>query len=290
VPVVVKVFNSAGEQVYGPAQPLMFYETPYSAVALGGPFVPDLGGQVAIQLVGAGQYDQFAWAGQGDGGQLVAGGTYMVVFQTKDGTGATVSLQVAVTVLRQQVQSSVTIYNSAGELVRHFSTGLSILNGLTLSSNSLVVGHSGVTITTGAVGSPTVVWDGLNDAGQPVAAGLYDIKVTKTLPGAADTQYSAWVQVLKAAGSPLDGLVAGPNPLRGPAAALTLKLPNLSPQGQVKVGLYTLAGELVYGNSMIGGTLVLPMHDMANGIYLLAVDAQDGAVSQRKVMKIAVVR
>jgi hypothetical protein len=288
----MKVFNSAGEVVYGPAQPLMFYQTPYSATAQGGPFIPDLGGQVTLQLTGAGQDDLVVWGGQNDGGQLVAGGIYMVQFQTSGPTGDPITLQVPVTVIRQQAISAVTIYNSAGELVRHFSTGLSSLTGLTLSQGSFVAGFGSVTLTTGALGSPTVAWDGLNDAGQAVAPGLYDIKVTKSAPGAADIQFSAWVQVLGASGRPLDGLVAGPNPLRPGDDALRLSMPNLPADATLKLGLYTVDGELVYAHGgAAAGTVSLPVRSsLASGIYVLVVEARTSALSQRRMIRVAVLR
>jgi hypothetical protein len=269
----------------------MLYNTPYSAAAQGGAFVPDAGGTVTIKLAGAGQIDTFVWGGLNDGGQLVGSGTYLVQFSTQGPSGEAVMLQAPVTVLRQQSSSRLSIYNAAGELVRHFDSGLGAVSGLSLSAGTLVAGHGSLGISTGGAGSPSAAWDGLNDAGQPVTAGLYQVVVEKDQSGASSVRFGAWVQVLRAAGQPLAGLLVGPNPYCPCKGAMQVKLPNATAQAAVRLSLYNVSGELVVSHRGTGSLLSLPVKpDLASGIYVLVIEAKDGDLAQRATKSVAVVR
>lgn len=287
----MKVFNSAGELVYQPSGPLYFYHQPSSAVALGGPFVPDANGTASFQLLGAGQNNVVSWDGRNQGGQWVAGGTYQVVFQGQAPDGTSQTLVVTATVIRQQSASTLAIYNSAGELVRHFSISLTAVSGLVLSAQSLVPGKGSVGIQVSTSPTAAVSWDGLNDQGQRVAGGLYQVKLVKEDPGASSDQFSAWIQVINAPSSLLEGLAAGPNPVAAGQGSLEIRLPALDDTAQVQVGLYALDGELVEQNAASGNLDTLPLpHGIAGGVYLLVVQARDHGLAERKVIKIAVIR
>jgi flagellar hook assembly protein FlgD len=84
-------------------------------------------------------------------------------------------------------QMTVTIFNSAGEIVKHLFLGTSSImpGGFTLSASGLVEGGKGVDlIFPGEIqgGEKSLVWTGTNDNGQPVSGGTYTIQVQTTDP------------------------------------------------------------------------------------------------------------
>lgn len=99
------------------------------------------------------------------------------------------------------MQLVVTIFNSAGEVVRHFFTGTSqnLLTGFAISSSSLAQGGGGVTLSFGGEiqgGGNSLVWLGTNDNGQPVSGGTYTIMVQTTDPYGSVQSWTKSVTVI----------------------------------------------------------------------------------------------
>jgi hypothetical protein len=225
-------------------------------------------------------------------GQLVAAGVYTVEFT--ETTGATpVSFVAQATVLTVESQSSLSIFNSAGEVVDYFPLVPGAAAYLDLSSDSFVPGPGkGVTISWGP-GADSMQWDGVNSAGEQVASGVYTVQITSQSPGSALVTLKGLVQVVDASTDLLGGALLAPNPIAGSGQTLHIYAPNLQASDSLEVGLYDLAGQLVakaYGEGS-GMQMTLP-NEAAGGIYLVVLQARSAetGASQRKVLKLAVLR
>jgi hypothetical protein len=102
------------------------------------------------------------------------------------------------------MQVVVTIYNSAGEVVKHLYSGSSqnFPNGFTLSSTAVAPGGSGVSLDLGGKiqgGGSTLTWLGSNDNGQSVSPGTYTIQVVQTDPFGGIKSWTQAVTVMPAA-------------------------------------------------------------------------------------------
>jgi hypothetical protein len=89
----------------------------------------------------------------------------------------------------------VTIYNSAGEIVKHLYNGDSqFFTGFSMSGNAIEAGASSLTLLFGAAiqgGANQLVWLGTNDANQYVSGGIYTVQVKLTN---SFGQVSSWTQ------------------------------------------------------------------------------------------------
>jgi hypothetical protein len=104
------------------------------------------------------------------------------------------------------MQLVVTIFNSAGEVVRHLFTGNSqnLTSGFTTSTTGLVSGGAGVTLNFGGEiqgNGTSLTWNGTNDNGQPVSGGTYTIQVQTTDPFGATQSWTKSVTVMPQANS-----------------------------------------------------------------------------------------
>lgn len=282
----LRIYNSAGEAVYAPDQPLLFYRQVTGAKALGSAFIPDEGGSLAVQLQGAGAL--WSWDGRNSGGQWVQSGAYTLVFTGGGDGGDPVSFSVAAQVLRSGASDSVDVFNSAGERVRHYPLRLGAVSGLKLSADRFVPGQSqDLGLDWG--GSAGLAWDGRDDAGRKVASGLYEVRINKHEAGSGTLVLRASVLVLETPSALLAGALAGPSPLRR-GQRLRLLAPALGASGRLKAVLYDLAGERVLNGEGRGPALELPGTDaLAGGAYVLAVEAEEDGTYEQKLLKLALI-
>jgi hypothetical protein len=113
----VTIYNSAGEkvrQLYQGGSQIMpggFSESVGAFEALAG----------SVSLVFPGQLQSggssLQWNGSNDGGQAVGAGSYTIMVSLVDAYGAVQTWTKNVTVLPQALSQSLSVYNSAGELV-----------------------------------------------------------------------------------------------------------------------------------------------------------------------------
>jgi flagellar hook assembly protein FlgD len=288
VGITVHVLNSAGEVVY--TGPLMMYNHGLTGVTTtDGAFVPGSGVDAVFQLQGAG--GTFTWDGLNSSGQVVQAGVYTLEF-IQTNSPATGNFPTQVTVLSSQNQGSVSIFNSAGELVQYFPLISGSAAYLSFSENSIVPGTSGVKISWGTAGADSVTWNGLDSGGAQVASGVYKVVVTTQSPGSPEITLVGSIQVLDPSSDLLSGAVVAPNPLGAPGQSLTVYAPGLSASDSLAIGLYDLAGQLVaqsYGEGP-KQSLTVPS-SAAGGIYLVVLRAHsvETGANRRKVCKLAVI-
>ena len=278
--------------MYQVPNPIMVY-APMNGVSVlgGGAFVPELHGTVTFSLNGT-QGGTYTWNGANANGQLVEGGVYNVSFVEPSTTGGLPAEYSAGTnVLREQEAGGVKIFNSAGEVARHWA-GLvpTCSDPLVLSVRGFVPqpGRVGVKFAWGPDASTdSAGWDGLTDAGVVASAGVYEISVTALVGGKQVTQ-SAFVEVLNQNPDLFAGTALSSNPLKG--GPLTVWMPDLGEADQVHAQVYSLAGALVEEQQTQGSVLTLPMLKEADGIYFLVLTAKSlSGETDRKILKVGVV-
>ncbi len=286
---MAKVFNSAGEEVWHSDGYIQMYSAPIGLQPINTSFVPDDNG-VASYLI-AGPDIVFAWNGTNSAGQYVRTGMYHVQFSIRDSFGTETTLSQEAQVLRSVNRNHIDIYNSAGELVKHFDAPATPLTELRLNSDKLVPdATAGVNISWG---SGSVNWNGVGDNGRRVKDGTYTVKITREEPGKAPVVMAQTLTVLNTPVTLLADVAYGPNPVGPKDPYVKIIVNSLPTGGRVSLSAYNLNGELV-GQIQGGATLLwYPINgkSLAAGIYLLRLEAEDDLGNHdSRTLKIALVR
>jgi flagellar hook assembly protein FlgD len=300
--VTVAIYNSAGELV----RTVFDGDMAGQPVSVQSAYLPPTANgtlPLLLQLGGSGN-SGLIWDATNDNGQAVAGGTYYVKVQTIDPYGTVTAFTQGVAVLPPVAADSIDIFNSAGELVRVLPVPAAggAATDMNVKGPAVAVGGngSGVAFQVAQVGGGgVVIWDGLNDQGQPVQSGSYMARLIHSVAGQATTVKIIGITLLTLPGSSsqaaLAAAVAGPQPwtpAAAPSGRLMVAYPPL-PGRQVWAGLYDLAGELVLSalDADGSGLLSLPMGRVSAGVYLLRLKACAGAATlAARTMKVAVIR
>jgi hypothetical protein len=300
----LQVYNSAGELVmtlfHGAAE-----YPPNGLQVSGSPSFIAGEGNVGFTFAGALEGlarngNTILWPGENATGQYVSGGVYTTVLTQVDTYGHTTSYSTAVTVISTILEASLTVYNSAGEAVRHLSAaGLGSGAILNVPVTSKAIGWNAATgqpsgafeIDLGGSGSGAS-WNGENDSGVLVAPGSYTIRLVCEQQGGLTTIQSKSVVLLE---TPLNGLGA-PHAVPGLWTSGPLEIAfNPLPSGeQVRVRIYTVSGKLAeecWGQGPAGMVDVPSPQALASGVYLVDVAAlKDSSLLERKRAKLAIVR
>jgi flagellar hook assembly protein FlgD len=283
--VVMAIYNEAGERVK------LLYEGPAQTVGTSVAVLPGsaLG---TIQLTGftSAQGSVLTWSQDNDSGQAVGNGVYYAKLTSTDAFGSETSYTEAVTVLAQPDAGSIEVFSSAGERVRliRLPAGLSPSDMDAVSATFVAgldpVGGApvdGLRLTVkGSSGTQQLVWDGLNDQGQPLASGTYMVSLSRSQAGSARTLKTLSVTLVSAVDDTLQaclaGAMVGPNPLKGDGPlSLAYRLP---PRGTGVARLYALNGELVdSGDDLAGNGRIVLRANLAEGVYLMEFRIQEGA-------------
>jgi uncharacterized repeat protein (TIGR01451 family) len=291
----VAVYNEAGEVV----KEILVRE--YSQPILDITLITDrmidsLNDQVDIYYQGylIGEWDGTNWSGD-----PAPNGIYHVKVDNVDTMGSVTTATQQAIVSRSIHRTEVTIYNSAGEAVRHLYEVLSDpgpdgLSGVTLTSAVIQPGAQGGTIPTqlGVLlsGGTTVIWDGRSDNGSVVTTGQYFVEVHVADGQGGDQQITHAVLVDGDKGQMGAGVVtAMPNALSATAPTAIF---NATGAGvtTLKVRIYTTAGELVEDQLQgPSGVVSWTPDNIASGLYLAVVEVSDAkGLLSTKVLKISV--
>jgi flagellar hook assembly protein FlgD len=273
----IEVYNSAGELVATIAQDLACYVQPDGMQAVKQAFLPDSEDQGTFLLVGPNLVE--GWDGKNTNGQMVSSGAYVVQAQVTDPFGKVKVMSTTLTVVRQDREVKVEVYNSAGELVKHFDqpvSGTGSSTGISLDKTHLTEGQS-LNINYGLGSIP---WDGRNDSGQMVQSGEYLVKVTRSTGMGQTEVFSQSVTVVNGVSNSLSTALVAPNPAQLSDGKVSIYLDlSLSGPIQVQAFIYDLAGELLaqFSNQGHPNSLEwkLTGHE-ASGIYLVRLEAKDG--------------
>jgi hypothetical protein len=251
-----------------------------------------------------------AWTGMNDSAMLVQGGVYTIKAEITDQWGQTTSLVKSVEVIPGGIQQSLRIYNSAGELVRVVPISTPVTGATRLD---LAVGTDSYALeidpATGKAKQPLQVdvignggaspqtWDGLNDAGVPVASGTYSIQLVSNEGGQSTVVMARSLTVIKIAedATILANAVVGPNPATSKDIPQIVYDPSsLAPERSCNAIVYNLAGEYIgrADDPNRSGRISLPLEKaQASGIYLVRFTVQVGsAIVESRLLKLAILR
>jgi hypothetical protein len=289
--VKLQVFNSAGELVTTLATDMAVFAQPTGMRGSDPSFVPDLGGVGTFVI--SGSEVPSSWDGKSQSGQVVQSGAYEVLATITDSFGHETSFNTTLTVIRQDTTVKVEIYNSAGELVKHFAEQA---NGQAATSqigplSSKMTSETELSINWG--GNSPEKWDGTNDSGQLVQSGQYLVKVTRNTSTGQTEVFSQSVTLLETPRELLDGVTIQPNPAQTTDGMVRILVPSVSNQTKVQAEVYNLAGEKVaqLTNQTQGQEIDWVLNQASPGIYLIRLKAQDSSGHQQiKTLKAALVR
>jgi hypothetical protein len=230
---------------------------------------------------------------------MVANGAYYVKVDSVDAYGTTTSVTKSLSVNRSVSMVGLTVFNQAGEAVRHLSQTYSgpiddITEArLTASVISPTNGTSeGVTTTSVMSGSALFgTWDGRNDGGNIVNNGQYYIELKVDDGKGNHSTVDLTVSVLATRGGG-QTMVVRPNVLTKDHPVGTID--GGVAGGTVHVKVYSLTGSLVETlNGVPGsGTAQLNGAALSSGMYILVGEVKkvDGTVAQNFHTKVMVVK
>jgi hypothetical protein len=300
--VTVNIYNSAGELVRGlysgsaeyPANQAQVLQTANQAGGV----------QVDITGLGGSAGSNLVWNGTNNGGQAVGGGSYYVQISSVNSFGQVQTLDKTVSVVGTGGPVTLSVYNSAGELVANLNSELPLASQATDMSlppgqNSVVSstdpsgGGLKITLTLAGGGTTTVPWNGLNSQGQPLQAGNYLLTLTQIEAGSNENLKTLPVVVVGAPDSSAKTMAHSalvvPNPVEGGWFDVQYQ-----PAGtDMAVGvLYSLAGQRVAEATDSGSGTLHFSGDWSSGIYLLDFEVHNGdsGALARRILKVAVVR
>jgi uncharacterized repeat protein (TIGR01451 family) len=293
VQVTLAVYNEAGEVVK--TFPVKYMSKPVDSMNLSSNgIIATVGDSVTIAW-GSGRV-LGAWDGISNNGQWVANGAYYVKVDSVDPYGTTTSVTKALTVARAVSDVGLTVYNHAGEAVRHlvetFSGPIDNITEARLTADVISPSNgTGVGVATTAVMSGSALlgtWDGRNDQGSIVSNGQYYIEV-KVVDGKGN---HSTVQLAVAVLASRDGgkAIVRPNLLTPEKPIGTIDGGVVG--GAVNVKVFSLTGGYVESLNGVPGSGVVQLNsaNLSSGMYLLMgqVKNADGTVGGNFRIKVMV--
>ncbi|HEY5039409.1 MAG TPA: hypothetical protein VIJ93_10085, partial [bacterium] len=297
----IGVYNEAGELV---KQILLGrYTQALNNIQLTSNSITTLYGQVGLYFQGN---LISSWDGTNSQGNLVSNGTYNLKVDNIDPYGVDTSLTQQVVVNRALYQTTVLIYNEAGEVVRHLysyvdNPSLAEVTSITLSTTVLkpapvsppngIPNQAVITMSNGT----TVEWDGKSDNGAYVTAGKYLIAVQSgDGKGGNSTSFGTITVLAPVSGSGMGTVTAKPNVLNSAAGTASTTFQSDSTTAlTLRAFIYTVAGELVAKIEGVSGSgqAVWNVNGLASGVYLAVVEVRDaqGGLMGRQAVKVLVV-
>jgi hypothetical protein len=209
-----------------------------------------------------------------------------------DADGVVTTLDASVTILRTAGTVTVSIFNSAGELVRRWVLAD---NGDGMPSQPIPGGVTAyapggdlLAIAWGSGAGDIVAWDGSGPGGQRVQSGSYMVQVQRDNGGVEEQDLLVIDPPPRGTGKAM----AYPNPAGKGASQVLISAPLAANGAQLKGWVYDLAGERVALLSAKGpGLLAWDLGGVANGVYIAVLQwtGADGSALWRHV-KLAVAR
>lgn len=250
----------------------------------------------------AGAYSVFHWSGANQQGQSVSSGLYYVILSTRDSYGSEIKKTLEVQVISTTEYAKVTVYNSAGEIVRIFEKPISSSVSTMLSvRDTVVVGENGGVILIGYAPGEYFEWDGKNEQGELVGNGVYEIKAEQKFETGYISVAAKSITVLREkAGTTIENLRISPNPyvfVKGSQGVIRINWTSAY-SGTVSFKVYNTSGELInrFRKDLSSGLAEwVPVTTggsrASSGVYILVIEAlRNSGERQMLIEKIAVIR
>ncbi len=283
IQVKINIYNEAGELVK--VLLAQNFSQPVSAFQLSATSITSANGVVWVYVAGV---LVATWDGTSADGTPVTNGTYFIKADNIDPLGVVTTITQEVTVSRALSTITVSVYNEAGEVVKHLYVNVAAavdvpIQSLQLSAGIIQPGDATAagapTATTIRVDIPgdaiTLVWDGTNDAGSVVTNGQYFVEAHWVNgQGTGNQTITQQVSVLNSARGMLPGQIyAEPNLLSAGQTATVLRI-NAAPGLTLKARFYDVAGELASTAQGSTGSNQVSWDSagMARGLYLAVVE------------------
>jgi len=246
-------------------------------------------------------YIDFKWDGRNENGQDINQGVYYIKIRATDAYGHVNTTVKEVSVLKTEEYIRVSIYNTAGELVRRMEQEKTpgSITGLEINSVVYIDENSGTTIKIGTTDS--MQWDGKNSFGDLVASGLYEVQLEVKDESGYTVFSTQTITVLNNGSREILGEIkAFPNPSYiGEEEEGTIRIQWTGiGEGTVTVRIYNIAAEMCakITSRIQDGHADWNVKNMANsrmagGYYVAVIEANEkGGMMERRIVKLVVVR
>jgi flagellar hook assembly protein FlgD len=249
----------------------------------------------------------FTWKSITDANQLAGSGVYYIKFEQLDQFGHTDVVVKEISMMKVQQYVEVSIFNSAGELVRKMREYKDVSNtniSLKVGNNNtgMVIiqkGANNINITYGTGLTDYISWNGLNDQGIAVGSGNYEVQVNLVTAQGKQTVASKTIIVLSENSKYLGDVAIWPNPYVAKASLLKQMKFVWAPgteSGWMNITVYTIAGEKVksFNSALQSGMVVWDLRTddnslVGNGYYVVVFESQNTSGRlDRKILKMAV--
>lgn len=249
-----------------------------------------------------GEYSVYYWNGDNLQGQPVSSGSYYVIVSTTDSYGGEVKHTLEVQLISTTEYAKITIYNSAGEIVKIYEKPVSSsVSTLVTAPDTALIGGAGQSVVIGYAPGEFVEWDGKNEHGELVASGVYEIKVEQKFETGYTGVVVKSVTIFREGSSEVAGNIKiQPNPYvfeQGSTGRINITWTSAY-EGKIHFKVYNSSGEMVnrfkrdlsagfaeWVPSTTGG------YKVSSGVYILVIEAvRDTGERMRKIEKIAVIR
>ncbi|HEY5037836.1 MAG TPA: hypothetical protein VIJ93_02070, partial [bacterium] len=246
------------------------------------------------------------WDGTNGSGNPAPNGVYHVKVDSIDNTGVVLSTTQQAIVSRTLYQSTILIYNEAGEIIRHLydlmndpgPAGVSAVQLSTLviqptDNNAGTNMPTQVTITLS--NGTTVSWDGKSDGGSFVQSGQYFIEVHTKDGQGAETIVTKQVSVQDVNVTlGIGTVIAQPNTVDPTSLSTVVTFKSNSALTlTLRVSLYTTAGEFVQQvEGPVGqNQAAWDTANVASGLYLAVVEVRyaAGGLANRQILKVVII-
>jgi len=197
----------------------------------------------------------FEWNSANNANQIIGSGVYYIKFEELDMYGHTNVLIKEITVMVVQEYVEVSIFNSAGEkikTIRDYKDVTNVKISLKVGKDDngqvyVVKGNNNINITYGT-NNEYVIWDGLNDQGNAVGAGSYEVQVNVVSTQGRTVVAAKSIVLLSEKTSYMQSVSILPNPYTTSILGLRqIKFVWVSgtETGWMNVTVYNMAGEKV---------------------------------------------
>jgi hypothetical protein len=242
---------------------------------------------------------EFTWNGTSLNGKKAANGVYYIKATVVDSYGHVFMIVKSVSVMKLEAYTMVSIYNTAGELVRRLRNEGAPAGPLKMGENDIIyVDKKGGSTILKYNDSDLFNWDGKNALGRIVESGIYELRFESKTDDGLMVEGAGTVTVLAAGdGIVLGGVKVFPNPCRpGLVSAATIAWSNSAP-GRVNIRVYNTAGELVQriSSGLAAGSVLWDLKTefgerASSGVFIICVEgATDDGNREIKTVKLAVI-